>query len=267
MSIKSISKPKVLVLRAAGTNCDQETCYAFQLANAEVEAVHVNRVIEQPGIMDEYQILALPGGFSYGDDIAAGKILANQIIHHLRDALTKFVASDKLIIGICNGFQVLVKTGMLPGTAQQTTTQQAVTLQQATLTWNDSGQFEDRWVYLQPGTDKCIFINPGEQIYLPVAHAEGKICFADQDTLDTIKTSQVAFRYVDAEGEFGSYPVNPNGSIDHIAGLCDSTGRILGMMPHPERFLHKTNHPRWTREDVKEPQGLAIFTNAVKYFQ
>ena len=256
-----MAEVKVLVLRAAGTNCDQETCFAFGLAKAAAQTVHVNRLVERPAMLDEYQILAIPGGFSYGDDIAAGKILANQLIHHFRNEVRRFIDSDKLVLGICNGFQVLVKAGILPGT-----TNNGQTLQ-TTITCNDSGKFEDRWVYLEPGSEKCVFIKNGHRIYLPVAHAEGKVCFAGDELLGEVSNNgQVAFRYVDKDGLSGEYPINPNGSTDHIAGLCDPTGRVLGLMPHPERFVHKTHHPRWTREEIQEPDGLSIFTNAVKYF-
>ncbi len=257
-----MSNIKVLVLRTAGTNCDQETCHAFQLAGAQAETLHVNRLIEQPGLLDHYQILALPGGFSYGDDIAAGKILANQLIHHLRDDVRRFIDSNKLVLGICNGFQVLVKAGILPNLPGQNGSAQA------TITYNDSGKYEDRWVHLQPATDKCVFIQPGQRLYLPVAHGEGKVCFAHPEILDRLKAEgHIAFRYVDENGNFGDFPINPNGSTDHIAGLCDPTGRVLGLMPHPERFVHKTQHPRWTRTEIQQPDGLTIFTNAVQYFR
>jgi len=255
-----MAQVKILVLRTAGTNCDLETCHAFELAGGVAQTVHVNRLIEDPGLLDGYQILALPGGFSYGDDVAAGKILANQLIHHFRQEVQRFIDSDKLVLGICNGFQVLVKAGILPGGSDSDG-------QLATITYNDSGKFEDRWVYLEPGTDKCVFINPGRRIYLPVAHGEGKVCFADEQVLEQVKAGgQVAFRYVDQDGEYGQYPVNPNGSVDHIAGLCDATGRVMGMMPHPERFVHKTHHPRWTRGEVEQADGLSLFVNSVKYF-
>ena len=260
-----MAKIKVLVLRTAGTNCDQETCHAFELAGAETQKLHVNQLIDKPALLDDYQILALPGGFSYGDDIAAGKILANQLLHHFSDNVRKFIDSDKLVIGICNGFQVLVKTGLLPGKAAETVN---CDVQQATITYNDCGKFEDRWVHLEPGTSRCVFIDPKRRLYLPIAHGEGKVCFMDDQVFQTVKDNgYVAFRYVDADGNFGDFPVNPNGSTDHIAGLTDDTGRVLGLMPHPERFVHKTHHPRWTREGVKDPDGMTIFDNAVRYFE
>ena len=262
-----MTQVRVLVLRTAGTNCDEETCHAFALAGGAAEGVHVNRLIDRPQLLAEYQILALPGGFSYGDDIAAGKILANQLVHHFRTAVQEFIAADKLVIGICNGFQVLVKAGILPNIDCSASDTPAPPAQQATITYNDCGKFEDRWVYLQPGAEKCVFIEPNDRIYLPIAHGEGKVCFANEDILRTVQTSgQVAFRYIDKTGAFGEYPVNPNGSTDHIAGLCDPTGRVLGMMPHPERFVHPSHHPQWTRQKPQHADGLKIFTNAVNYF-
>ena len=257
----------VLVLRAAGVNCDLETVHAFELAGARAQRVHVNALIENPAMLADYQILALPGGFSYGDDIAAGKILANQLIHHFRRTVQEFIAAGKLVIGICNGFQILVKAGLLPALADERFKNNG-TIQQATITYNDIGKFEDRWVYLEPATDKCVFLTPGRRIYLPIAHGEGKVCFAHPQMLDAIHAGgQVAFRYVDDEGKYGGYPINPNGSTDHIAALCDPTGRVLGLMPHPERHVHRTQHPRWTRRPAEaDADGLGIFQNAVKYF-
>jgi len=147
-----MAQVKVLVLRAAGTNCDQETCYAFELAGAQAETMHVNRLMAKPQLLDDYQVLAVPGGFSYGDDVAAGKILANQLVHHFRDAVRGFIDADKLVLGICNGFQVLVKAGLLPGANGDGVNNHNGAAQQATITYNDSGKFEDRWVYLEPGT-------------------------------------------------------------------------------------------------------------------
>lgn len=251
---------KAIVLRAAGINCDMETEYALQLAGAEVQRIHINRIIENKTLLDEFQIIVFPGGFSYGDDVAAGKILGNQIIHHLRDALKKFIDDGKLALGICNGFQVLVKTGMLPWGDMSNGWN-------VTITHNDSGKFEDRWVYLSPETDNCVFIKPGKQIYLPIAHGEGKVVTKDQATLEKLKTGgHIAFKYVDEDGRQGDFPVNPNGSVESIAGLTDSTGRVLGLMPHPERFVTPLQHPRWTRLKNKQPgDGMTIFSNAIKF--
>ena len=254
---------KAIVLRAAGINCDIETEHALELAGAKAKRMHINRIIEDKTLLDEFQIIVFPGGFSYGDDVAAGKILANQIRYHIYEPIQKFIDDGKLVLGICNGFQVLVKTGILPG--DNSTKHQ----EEVTITYNDSGKFEDRWVYLAPQTDKCIFIEPGRQIYLPVAHAEGKVVTKDDATLEKLKSEgHVAFKYVDKNGEESDYPVNPNGSMDSIAGLTDITGRILGLMPHPERFVRPTQHPHWTRLKEKPAgDGMSIFSNAVKYIK
>ncbi len=248
-----------------------ETEYALELAGAKAQRVHINRIIEDKSSLDEFQIMVFPGGFSYGDDVAAGKILANQVVHHLNDPVQKFIDDGKLVLGICNGFQVLVKAGILPG-ANSTNHQDEVTI-----TYNDSGKFEDRWVYLAPQTDgapgaKCIFVEAGRQIYLPIAHAEGKVVTKGAATLDELQSEgRVTFKYVDKAGREGDYPVNPNGSMDSIAGLTDSTGRVLGLMPHPERFVRPTQHPHWTRikgnSAQEQPDGMTIFTNAVNYVQ
>jgi phosphoribosylformylglycinamidine synthase I len=268
---------KAIVLRAAGINCDLETQFVFEAAGAQAERVHINRLIEDKSLLDGYQILVIPGGFSYGDDVAAGKILANQISHHISDRVRKFIDDGKLVLGICNGFQVLVKAGILPGFSSgvvrdascEQETQYAIrnTQNEITITYNDSNKYEDRWVYLKPQTERCVFLDKGRQIYLPVAHGEGKIVAKDQQTLETLRSGGfVAFKYVDENGNEGDYPINPNGSVDSIAGLTDSTGRVLGLMPHPERHARRTQHPRWTRHKNQEgADGMSIFNNAVKY--
>lgn len=270
-----MNEVRAVVLRAAGINCDMETEYALELAGAKAKRVHINRSIEDKKLLDEYQIIVFPGGFSYGDDVAAGKILANQIVHHLYEPLRKFIDAGKLVLGICNGFQVLVKAGILPGSfndEQRTMNNE----QRVTITYNDSGKFEDRWVYLAPQTDRCIFIEPGRQIYLPIAHGEGKVVTYDDDTLEKLKAGgYVAFKYVDKDGNEGAYPVNPNGSVGSIAGLTDSTGRVLGLMPHPERHIRLTQHPHWSRlratsdkrQAANYSDGMVMFANAVKFIR
>jgi len=251
---------RAIVLRAAGINCDMETEYALELAGAQADRVHINRVIEDKDLLAGYHILVFPGGFSYGDDVAAGRILANQVTHHLLHQVRQFVADGKLVLGICNGFQVLVKAGILPGGG-------SFKQEDVTITYNDSGKFEDRWVYLAPQTNRCVFLEPERHIYLPVAHGEGKVVVKDPQALDRLRSEgHVAFRYVDAGGQEGPYPINPNGSVESIAGLTDSTGRILGLMPHPERFIRRTQHPHWSRlgQDL-DPDGIKIFRNAVRY--
>ncbi len=252
---------KAIVLRAAGINCDMETQFALEAAGATAQRVHINTLIDNSALLDEYHILVFPGGFSYGDDVAAGKILANQVAHHLYEPIRKFIDAGKLVLGICNGFQVIVKAGFLP--AEDSAKRQET----VTITNNDCGKFEDRWVYLTPQTDKCVFIEPGRQIYLPIAHGEGKVVTKDIATLEKLRTGgHIAFKYVDENGNEGGFPVNPNGSVDSIAGLTDKTGRVLGLMPHPERFVRPTQHPRWSRPKTKpDADGMTIFNNAVKY--
>ena len=258
-----MTEVKAIVLRAAGINCDMETEHALELAGAQAQRIHINRIIEDKTLPDKFQIIVFPGGFSYGDDVAAGKILSNQIRHHLYEPIRKFINDGKLVLGICNGFQVLVKTGILPGN-NSTDNQQEVTI-----TNNDSSKFEDRWVYLAPQTDKCVFIEPGRQIYLPVAHAEGKIVTKNEASLEQLKSAgHVAFKYVGENGNEGAYPINPNGSMDSIAGLTDTTGRVLGLMPHPERIVRPTHHPHWSRlKEKPASDGITIFNNAVKYIR
>ncbi|MFA5062910.1 MAG: phosphoribosylformylglycinamidine synthase I [Candidatus Omnitrophota bacterium] len=234
---------KVCVIRTAGTNCDKETAFAFVKAGAEAELVHINNFIQGDKDLADYHILALPGGFSYGDDIASGKVFANELRCKLSEDLRKFVQDGKLIIGICNGFQILVKGGLLPGNANFE--------QEASLIINDSGKFEDRWVHLSQKskvkTQKCVWIkNLPEVIYLPVAHGEGKFIVEDESVLNRLKkNNQIVFKYCDAKGKQGGYPDNPNGSLEDIAGICDETGRIFGLMPHPERHISVCQHPRW----------------------
>jgi phosphoribosylformylglycinamidine synthase subunit PurQ / glutaminase len=256
-------KPKVLVIRSAGSNCDFETKFAFDTAGGDSDLVHVNRLLEGSVKLSDYQIFAIPGGFSYGDDISAGKVLANQLKYKLAESLTEFFQSDKLIIGICNGFQVLVKAGLLPVVDLKTD-------QSVTLTDNNSGKYEDRWVYLNVKKSPCVFTRHiKERVYFPVAHAEGKFVVHEKKVLNELyKNEQIVFQYTNKDGTAVDYPENPNGSVDNIAGICDPTGRALGLMPHPERYLDPTNHPQWTRLGLaKEADGLSIFRNAVQYFK
>ncbi|MEE9201534.1 MAG: phosphoribosylformylglycinamidine synthase I [Candidatus Brocadiales bacterium] len=254
-------KVKALVLRTAGTNCDLETEYAFKKAGADVHRIHVNRILEKKNeILDGYHILVLPGGFTYGDDIAAGKILANLLRFHLEENIGKFLRDGKLIIGICNGFQALVKSRLLPAL-------DSGGAQEATLTFNDSNRFEARWAHIKACSGKSVYVEEGQVLYLPVAHAEGKFVTRDDETLERLRgSSQIIFKYVNEGGEGAGYPYNPNGSVDGVAGVCDATGRILGMMPHPERYVEPVQHPHWQRAGLdKKPHGAQIFENAVKY--
>lgn len=260
-------KPRVVVLRTAGTNCDIETAHGFKLAGGEPHLVHINELLRKNKRLLDYDILAVPGGFSYGDDIAAGKILANEVKHLLTKEITKFARMGRPVIGICNGFQVLVKTGLLPDGGEDLA-------QKVTLTFNDSGKFEDRWVYLKKETGSrkpeagCIWTKGlPKMIYLPVAHGEGKFVTRDEKVLKDVEDGGlVVFRYADRKGRLASYPWNPNASLNNIAGICNKGGTMLGLMPHPERYLYRCNHPRWTREDLpEEGVGLAMFRNAVRY--
>lgn len=247
--------PRVLVLRAPGTNCDGETAFAFQRAGGAADIVHLNRWLEAPRLADQYQILCIPGGFSYGDDVAAGRIFGNQLRHHLADSLAAFRGAGKLILGVCNGFQVLIKSGLMDSDDREG--------QGATLTWNASGRFIDRWVNLRASGDRSVFLAGIDQIELPIAHAEGQFRGRDNAVLDRLEQAgQLVLRY-DAEQRDG----NPNGAQRDVAGLCDKSGRVFGLMPHPERFIDRTQHPQWTRRPAfDEGDGLRIFRNAVGYF-
>jgi phosphoribosylformylglycinamidine synthase I len=253
-------KPRTLILRTAGTNCDVETAYAFELVGAQAETMHVNRLLERPALLSEYQIMAIPGGFSYGDDIAAGKIFANQIAHHLREPLNDFLRADKPVIGICNGFQVLVKTDLLPGPLAGRTGQTA------TLTNNDSGRFVDRWIHLEARPSKCIWTAGLEPLDLPVAHGEGKFVPADDSVRRALWDEQlVALVYATNAEATDRY--NPNGSVDDIAGICDASGLVFGLMPHPERHIASVQHPAWRGLDSASDAGpgLQFFQNAVRH--
>jgi phosphoribosylformylglycinamidine synthase I len=266
-----MSSPRVLVLRAPGTNCDEETAYAFERAGAIAERVHVNRLIENSTLKDRYQILCVPGGFSYGDDIAAGRILATRLRQHLGDLVHLFAEgnADRLILGICNGMQVLMRLGVLTsgvGDGER---------EPATLTWNNHGRFEDRWVHLAVDQTPCVFLRGVKQMYLPMAHAEGKFVAANDAVLDDLRSQgRLAIRYSSdatsgVQEEILPFPQNPNGADANVAGVCDSSGRVFGLMPHPERHIEATHHPRWTRR-TEQPEfgdGFAVFRNAVSWFE
>ncbi len=255
--------PSVCILRTAGTNCDRETHYAFEEAGAFVERVHISGLLSRPARLNDYHVLVVPGGFSYGDDLGAGTLLANEINCFLGEELRRFRAAGKLVFGICNGFQILVKAGLLPGLPEE-----GAARPQATLTNNESGKFEDRWVYLKLCSRKVDFLDQGAStLYLPVAHGEGKFVVRDDAVMRRLEENdQVVFRYMSPDGGPASYPWNPNGSQGDIAGICDPSGRVLGLMPHPERHSEATNHPRWTREGASDrPDGTRFFAAAVNY--
>ena len=245
-------KQRALVLRTAGTNCEAETAYAFDIVGVETLTVHIAELIKKPQLLKEFRFIAIPGGFSYGDDVASGRIFANELMTGLGEELTAFVDNGGYAIGICNGFQVLVKAGLLPrldGKAEQS----------VTLTHNASGRYEDRWVRCHAGNSSCAWIPPDcPELELPVAHAEGRFT-ADDAVLDRLENDQlVALRYRSED--------NFNGSDRGIAGITDPSGRVIGLMPHPERFLRFENHPRWTRlPKQREGQGVQLFRAAVQH--
>lgn len=269
-STTSMPSPRVLILRAPGTNCDEETAFAFEQAGADAERVHVNRLAENPALQDRYQILCIPGGFSYGDDIAAGRILATRLRQHLADLVDTFVHGngDRLVLGICNGMQVLMRLGVLTEGVGEGNG--AV----ATLTWNNHGRFEDRWVHLAVDETPCVFLRNVSHMYLPMAHAEGKFVAASESVLDDLRSQgRLAIRYTDSQqgavqSEILPFPHNPNGADANVAGVCDASGRVFGLMPHPERHIDPLQHPAWTRRQQQpaEGDGMAMFRNAVEWF-
>ena len=254
-----MAKVRTLILRAPGTNCDAETVFAFQQAGAEVCSIHINQLIRGEQQLSDYQIMVIPGGFTYGDDIAAGKVLANELRLKLGEDIKRFIEDGGLILGICNGFQVLVKAGFLPQVSDGSSPP-------LTLVANDSGKFECRWVQLRVNEESpCVFTKGISSMYLPVAHAEGKVV-ADPEVLPELN---VVLYYTDQYGNSqAGYPYNPNGSVENIAGICDTSGRVFALMPHPERYIRGTQHPQWTRLGAKKyGDGFQIFINAVEWVQ
>jgi phosphoribosylformylglycinamidine synthase I len=251
----------VIVLRTAGTNCNEETAGAFTYLGGHAQQVHVNALVSGAVRLKDFHILAIPGGFSHGDDIASGRILANELRLKLGEDIKAFIAAGKLVIGICNGFQILTKAGILPGVkdAHQVTT----------LFHNDSAKFESRWTHLSVADSKCVWTQGmPNQIFLPVAHGEGKFMVQDARVLRQLNDGgQIVFKYCTAQGEKPAYPDNPNGSTEDIAGICDPTGRVLGLMPHPERHFLFEQHPFWTRltKTSELGQGAQIFQNGIHY--
>ncbi len=279
------NKVKVITIAGNGTNCERETAYAFKLAGAEVsDIVHISRIIYGEVKLDDYHILALAGGFLDGDDLGAAKAMANRLKfskiegtdERLIDSILKFVSDKKLIIGICNGFQLMVKTGLLPAIGGTYNTQSA------TITHNDSGRYEDRWIYLKVNEKSpSVFTKGVKTLYLPVRHGEGKFV-ADEKILDELDNKNlVTCRYTDDKyNPTMEYPKNPNGSFRSIAGISDESGRLMALMPHPEGHILFTQHPRWTRVETQKGQdgeisgastedivggGLILFKNGVKY--
>jgi phosphoribosylformylglycinamidine synthase I len=271
---------KALVLTGYGLNCDYETDYSLKLAGAESHRVHINELIRSVQTdtgpqLSQYHILVFGGGFSWADDHGAGVILASKLKYNMDDQIVQFIQDGKLIIGICNGFQSIVNLGLLPGFKMNYRERRIA------LTNNDTGNFIDSWVNLKINIDSpCIFTKGLSRIELPVRHAEGKF-FASEGDIDRLFINgQVVIQYADENGEIARnrWPFNPNGSLRDIAGICDPTGHVFGLMPHPEAFNNITNHPDWTRKketlkrqgigmDTREGDGIHIFRNAVQYIQ
>lgn len=249
--------PRALILRAPGTNCDHETAHAFERAGGLARRVHVRALAERPALADDCQILCIPGGFSYGDDIASGRIFALELKTRLGDALRKFRDRGGLVLGICNGFQVLVQTGLL-------LTDPVTGAAEASLAHNTSGRYVDRWVRLACGPSPCVFLRGLTELELPVAHAEGRFVLRDPARLAPLSAAgQLPLTYVADES---GRSTNPNGALGDVAGACDPMGRVFGMMPHPERFIDATQHPSWPGrlDPAAAGAGLTIFANAIK---
>lgn len=249
-----------LVVAGFGVNCEIETAYSIKKAGGNAEIIHLNKIIKAPSILQTYNFLVFPGGFSYADHLGAAKVFSNKALYKLKDQLGEFINDGKLVLGICNGFQVLVKMGLLPHPDFR---------QKVTLAYNDSGKFEDRWVRLKINKNSpCIYTKDLDYLDVPVRHGEGKFLTKNQEVLLSILNNNLhSVQYVDNGGRLAGYPHNPNGSIQNIAGICDPEGRIFGLMPHPECYNHYTNHPFWTKGGVSKGAGLKIFENAVSYLK
>jgi len=254
------SSLKVLVLAGPGTNCDAETLFAFRNLGCEAEEETLRMLSRHPERLQEYQILVLPGGFTYGDYVGAGSLFAADLRHTIGDEILRFLAEGKFILGICNGFQVLVKSGLLPS-FEKPFEKPSVTLEA-----NKSLKFEDRWVRLKPEGKSFWTKGLPKIITLPVAHAEGRFLARDKKVLRRLQAEgRVLLRYCGGDGGSPKYPENPNGSDDHIAAITDSTGQVMGMMPHPERFVLPQQHPSHTRGEFNgKPHGYLLLANFVK---
>jgi phosphoribosylformylglycinamidine synthase subunit PurQ / glutaminase len=261
-------KPKALILHATGTNRDHDAAQALELAGAEPEIVHLNQLRRGDRRWQDYQMLLLPGGFSYADALGAGKLLALDLKVFFAEEVRAFVESGKPVIGICNGFQALVKSGILPDPQVLQAKPAAWVSPLATLTFNAGGHFECRWVTLQPVSQKCLWTaGLSERIYCPIAHGEGNFIPRDAETASSLQVNdQIALTYVRADGQpsGGEYPHNPNGSVLDIAGVCNPRGNVLGLMPHPEDHIFANQHPRWTSGETAG-SGLPLFVNGVRF--
>jgi len=259
-----LSAPRAVVLRTAGTNCDAEAVHALRRAGAEVDLVHLHRLMERPADLRAYGLVLLPGGFTYGDDVASGVVFAVEMRERVLPELRRLVDQGGLVLGICNGFQILARAGLLPAT------QGCSGAPEASLLGNASGRFECRWVRLEVVTSRSPFLERGQVVECPVAHAEGRFVTRDEQVRARMEAAgQVALVYTEpgeAAGAPAPYPWNPNGSPGGVAGVVDPTGRVLGLMPHPERNVEPWHHPRWTR-GTPGGGGLAIFANAVRFLR
>ena len=259
---------RALVLRAPGINCDRETAHACRLVGFETDLLHINQLLQVPERLLDYAFLVIPGGFSYGDDLGAGTLLARNLTIHLGPQLDQFIDEGRLVLGICNGFQVLVRAGLLPGCVTNAPGSRAERVT-ASLTDNMSAQFESRWVTLGVEISMCIFTQwIRRPIELPVAHGEGQFVLAGDAMLAQLqKSGQVPLVYISPAGGDVVYPDNPNGSIGNIAGVCNSRGNVFGLMPHPERYVSALQHPRRRGTHDGGGDGLLIFKNAYEYAQ
>lgn len=253
---------KVLVLTGYGINAEKELAYSFKMAGGIPDIIHLEDVISDKKILKKYQILAFPGGFSFGDHIASGKVFANIIKNNLMDELLEFINGDKLIIGICNGFQIITKLGIIPDFENDHE-------QAASLIENDSGHFENRWVWVKVESNNSPWLSKIDKLYLPVRHGEGKFITKDYNILkQLINNKQIALKYINPNSNKAEYPYNPNGSFENIAGIINKKGNIFGLMPHPEVYIFNESHPRWFENNInKDEMGIRIIINGIKYFK
>jgi len=260
-------KPKALVLQAHGSNRDFDVIEALALAGAEAVGIPLNELRKTKKLLSTFQLLVIPGGFSYADALGAGKLLALDLASYFADEIAGCVESGKPVIGICNGFQALVKSGILPGESP-TLSESEERGEGATLTFNAQGHFECRWVTLRPVSQTCLWTKGlDELIECPVAHGEGNFQTSSGFPLSSfLENDQIALAYACADGSpaNGEYPFNPNGSVLDIAGICNRLGNVLGLMPHPENYIHRYQHPQWTRR-INRHSGLTLFQNGVNY--
>lgn len=267
-----MTQPNALILGGYGINCEEETAFAFERFGAKSTIVHINDLIDGLKHFDDYQILAIPGGFSYGDDTGAGKAFANRLVNNLREEVLNFVKQDKLVIGICNGFQIVTALGLAPALDEK------YGERQGGLMANENNRYTCRWVNMKVKSKKCVWTKGIDTLFVPIAHGEGNFYMPEADLKELQKKDQIVFSYIKEDGSpaNGEYPYNPNGAILDIAGICDESGRVLGLMPHAERHMFFHNRPDFTllkekylREDKalpEEGEGGQLFKNAVDYF-